>query len=130
MKKKHFLILPAVIALAFMSLLIVGCDKSAPDESSVIGTWYCEIEGEYDDIIHAEYVFKEDGTLDMTLVTADYEPYEFSFKWKLEGNDLVFKDFDETDDIDYEDISYAVEITNGRMILDPDENCSYELIKK
>lgn len=130
MKKKHFLILPAVIALAFMSLLIVGCDKSAPDESSVIGTWYCEIEGEYDDIIQAEYVFKEDGTLDMTLVTADYEPYEFSFKWKLEGNDLVFKDFDETDDIDYEDISYVVEITNGRMILDPDENCSYELIKK
>lgn len=131
MKKKQFLILPALVALAFMSLLFTGCSKSSPDEDSIVGTWYCETMGEYDDVIQTQIVFEKGGTGKMTLTSAEAdEPFEHPFKWKIDGSELVFMDSDATDDLDYEEIRYDLVLTGSKMVLDPDENCSYELIKK
>lgn len=89
--KKVFLSLMAVAAIALTGCKPEGQEQTPSSNPSIIGTWTCEYEGEYGDIIEGSNMIRETliiedgGNLTYGLY-AYGEEVSLPMKWFIDGN--------------------------------------------
>ena len=125
-----FILGAALSMVLATAMALLGCSKVSPDaDADIVGIWYDEVPGEYNDAIMTIMDISKDGTMTSTIVSSlddelGYEECNVNMLWKTEGDKISFSVVDEEEggEIDYESMKYT--IVNGTLILSDEEGNS------
>ncbi len=111
----------ALCVLMAISLVSCGDDDDEPDSGSIVGTWLLTLPESNGEYWYCQYEFRPDGTfwckdwnssspepsynsigtwsvandrITLRFTDAGYEPYDETYRFSLDGNNLILYDYE------------------------------------